>query len=110
MNELKQTVSGWAQVVAKNAGWLIALGVLTVIAGFMAIASPLAAGLGIAAVVGVAMLIAGVARTIGAFGAGSFGQGALAFIGGMRVARAMADGCRPGTCHGLLNITNGGSG
>jgi uncharacterized membrane protein HdeD (DUF308 family) len=83
MNEMRQAVSGWAQVVAKNAGWLIALGVLTVIAGFMAIASPLAAGLGIAVVVGVAMLIAGAARTIGAFGAGSFGQGALAFIGGM---------------------------
>ena len=28
-------------------------------------------------------MIAGIARTIGAFSAGSFGQGALAFIGGM---------------------------
>ena len=59
------------------------LGVVTVIAGFLAIASPLGAGLGIIGLIGIAMVIAGIARTIGAFSAGSFGQGALAFIGGM---------------------------
>ena len=83
MGELKQAVGDWAQSAAKNAGWLMALGALTVIAGIMAVMSPLAAGLGVAFLVGVAMTIAGVARTIGAFSAGSFGQGALAFLGGI---------------------------
>jgi uncharacterized membrane protein HdeD (DUF308 family) len=83
MSELKEAVSNWAQSAARNAGWLMALGVVTVIAGVMAVASPLTAGLGVAVIVGVAMMIAGVARTIGAFRAGSFGQGALALIGGM---------------------------
>jgi uncharacterized membrane protein HdeD (DUF308 family) len=83
MNELKEAVSAWAQHAAKSAGWLIALGVVTVLTGFMAVASPLIAGLSVTVLVGIAMVIAGVARTIGAFRAGSFGQGALALIGGI---------------------------
>lgn len=83
MNELKEAVSAWAQHAAKSAGWLIALGVVTVLTGFMAVVSPLIAGLSVTVLVGIAMLIAGVARTIGAFRAGSFGQGALALIGGI---------------------------
>jgi uncharacterized membrane protein HdeD (DUF308 family) len=82
MSEFREAVGGWAQHAAKHAGWLITLGVVTVIAGFMAIGSPLGAGLGIALMVGIAMAIAGVARIIGAFSAGSFGQGALAIAGG----------------------------
>jgi len=83
MSEFREAVSGWAQGAARNSGWLTALGVLTVIAGVMAVTSPLVAGLGVAVMVGVAMTIAGVARTVGAFSAGSFGQGALALLGGM---------------------------
>lgn len=83
MSELREAVGSWAQRAAKNAGWLIALGVVTVIAGIMAVGSPLAAGLAVSVLVGLALVIAGVARTMGAFRAGSFGQGALAFIGGI---------------------------
>ena len=83
MSELREAIGGWAQRAAKNASWLMVLGAVTVIAGFIAIVSPLGAGLGISVVMGIALVIAGIARTIGAFSAGSFGQGALAFIGGM---------------------------
>jgi uncharacterized membrane protein HdeD (DUF308 family) len=83
MSELREAVGGWAQKAGRNAGWLTALGVVTVIAGFMAVGSPLGAGLGISIFIGIALVIAGIARTVGAFSAGSFGQGALAFIGGM---------------------------
>lgn len=83
MGELKEAVSGWAQSVARNAGWLMVLGAVTVVAGILAIGSPLAAGLGVSFLVGVAMIVAGAARIVGAFSAGSFGQGALAFLGGM---------------------------
>jgi len=83
MENIREAVSDWAQQAKKNAGWLVALGVLTLIAGALAIASPLASGLGVAVLIGIALVIGGVARTVGAFYAGSFGQGALAFIGGI---------------------------
>ncbi len=83
MVNLKEAVSSWAQTAAKNAGWIIVLGVVTVIAGFLAMGSPLATGLAVVVLIGIALVIGGVARIFGAFGAGSFGQGTLAFIGGI---------------------------
>jgi uncharacterized membrane protein HdeD (DUF308 family) len=50
------------------------------------------------------MVIAGVARTVGAFHAGSFGQGALAFIGGiLTFVAGMILAARPGV--GLATLT-----
>lgn len=83
MGELREAIGSWAQKAAKHAGWIVALGVVTVIAGFLAMGSPLASGVAVVVFIGVAMAIAGVARTVGAFSAGSFGQGTLAFIGGI---------------------------
>jgi uncharacterized membrane protein HdeD (DUF308 family) len=83
MGDLREAVGNWAQKAAKNAGWIVALGVVTVVAGVLAMGSPLASGLTIVVFVGLAMAIAGIARTIGAFSAGSFGRGTLAFIGGI---------------------------
>ena len=82
----------------------MALGVVTIIAGFLAMGSPLASGLAIMVFIGVALVIGGIARTIGAFSAGSFGQGALAFIGAMLalVAGLVLAG-RPGI--GLATVT-----
>ncbi len=104
MSELREAIGGWAQRAAKNATWLTVLGGVTVIAGFMAIASPLGAGLGVSVVIGIALVIAGIARTIGAFSAGSFGQGALAFIGGMlTLVAGVVLTARPGV--GLATLT-----
>jgi uncharacterized membrane protein HdeD (DUF308 family) len=83
MENIRGAISGWAEEAKKHAGWLVVLGVLTVIAGFLAIVSPLISGLGVIVLIGIAMVIGGVARTVGAFHAGSFGQGTLAFIGGI---------------------------
>ena len=83
MNNLREAVGGWAEKAKKNAGLLVGLGVLTVIAGFLAIGSPMVSGIGVSILIGIALVIAGVARTVGAFSAGSFGQGALAFVGGI---------------------------
>jgi uncharacterized membrane protein HdeD (DUF308 family) len=104
MAELKAAVASWGQQAAKNAGWLVALGVVTVIAGFLAIGSPLASGMLVVIFIGIAMIIAGIARTIGAFHAGSFGQGALAFIGGiLTFAAGFIMTGRPGI--GLASLT-----
>jgi uncharacterized membrane protein HdeD (DUF308 family) len=104
MNSVREAVSGWAQQARRNAGWLVALGVVTVIAGIVSIASPLLSGLGVSVLIGIAMVIAGVARTVGAFHAGSFGQGALAFIGGiLTFVAGMILAARPGV--GLATLT-----
>jgi uncharacterized membrane protein HdeD (DUF308 family) len=83
MENLKEAVGNWAQNAKQNAGLVVGMGVLTAIGGLLAITAPFATGMGVAFVVGIAMATAGVARCIAAFSAGSFGQGALAFVGGM---------------------------
>ena len=104
MENVRDVVSGWVQEAKNNALWLVALGVLTVIAGILAIASPLLSGLIVVVLIGVALAIGGVARTIAAFSAGSFGQGALAFIGGILTFGAgLILGARPGI--GLATLT-----
>lgn len=104
MESIREVASGWVQVAKKNAGWLVALGVLTVIAGGLAIGSPLLSGLSVVVFIGVALAIGGVARTIAAFSAGSFGQGTLAFIGGIFTFGAgLILAARPGI--GLATLT-----
>ncbi len=101
---VKEAISDWAGEARKNAGWLIGFGVLTVIAGVFAIGAPLASGLGATIFIGVALAIGGGARIIAAFGADSFGQGALAFIGGLVGAVAgVILATRPGL--GLATLT-----
>jgi uncharacterized membrane protein HdeD (DUF308 family) len=109
MESIREAVSGWAEQAKKHAGWLVVLGVVTVIAGFLAMASPLLAGLSVTVLIGIAMVIAGVARTIGAFHAGSFGQGALAFIGGIfTFVAGVILAARPGIGLATLTLVLGG--
>ena len=104
MGQLREAVSSWAQTAAKNARWIIVLGVVTAVAGFLAMGSPLATGLTVVVFIGMALVIGGVARIIGAFSAGSFGQGTLAFIGGMiTFVAGLALTGRPGI--GLTTLT-----
>jgi len=104
MQSIREAASGWIQEAKNNAGWLVALGVLTVIAGCLATASPLLSGLSVVVLIGLALAIGGVARTIGAFSAGSFGQGTLAFIGGILTFGAgLILAARPGI--GLATLT-----
>jgi uncharacterized membrane protein HdeD (DUF308 family) len=73
----------WAEQARKNSGWVIVLGVLTILAGIFAVAAPFMAGVTISVFVGVSLVVAGVFWAIGAFQAASFGQGVLAFLGGV---------------------------
>lgn len=81
--QVKERFGEWADTAAKNAGWLIALGVIIVVAGIAAIANPWAGGRTVVTLIGIALVIAGGARVFGTFRAGSFGQGVLALIGGI---------------------------
>jgi uncharacterized membrane protein HdeD (DUF308 family) len=110
MESIKAAASSWAPEAKRNAGWLVILGIVTVVAGFLSIGSPLASGLAVTFIIGIAMTIGGVARTIGAFSAGSFGQGALAFIGGILTFGAgMVLAGRPGIGLATLTLLLGGS-
>ena len=57
-------------------------GILTIILGAAAIAAPLFSGIAVATLVGVFLLAAGIAQTIFAFKAGSFGEGIFTFLFG----------------------------
>jgi uncharacterized membrane protein HdeD (DUF308 family) len=109
MGELREAIGSWAQQAARNAGWIVVLGVLTVIAGILAMGSPMASGLAVVVFIGIAMAIGGIARAIGAFSAGSFGQGTLAFIGGILTFGAgLILAARPGIGLATLTLMLGG--
>ena len=104
MESVREAAGVWVQEAKKNAGRLVALGVLTVVMGFLAVASPLFSGLIVAVSIGVALAIGGLARTIAAFSAGSFGQDTLAFLGGILTFGAgLILAARPGI--GLATLT-----
>ena len=104
MKDVQDRITDWADDAKKNAGLIMLLGVVTAIAGFLALIWPWISGLAVTVVVGACMVVAGAARLVAAFSAGSFGRGTLAFIGG---ALAMVAGfiiaVRPGI--GLAALT-----
>jgi len=73
----------WLQQVKQNAGWLVFLGVVEMIAGVLGIFAPFLAGVAVTVVVGFVLMVGGGARVVGAFKALSFGAGALTFIWGL---------------------------
>ena len=78
MENINETLTGWAEDAKKNARMIIVLGVVTVVAGFLALVMPWAGGVGVVFMVGFALIVGGVARLIAAFSAGSFGRMAVA--------------------------------
>jgi uncharacterized membrane protein HdeD (DUF308 family) len=65
----------WLDEAKKNSGFLIFLGILTVIFGVIAIGSPLITGVAVAVFVGFLLLASGVARIIHAFKSKQWGTG-----------------------------------
>jgi uncharacterized membrane protein HdeD (DUF308 family) len=101
---MESKVQTWLEAAKKNAGWLIVLGIVEIVAGILAVAGPFVAGLAVTVVVGIAFLLGGGARLVGAFMADSFGAGTLTFLWGLLL---MATGfyfvIRPGL--GLTTLT-----
>ncbi len=69
--------------IKQNSGWAIAIGVLSVITGFLAMMAPYIAGLSVTIVVGALLSVNGVSHLIFAFKTGSFGKGLLTFVLGL---------------------------
>ena len=70
-------------VIKQHAGVGMAVGVIAVVAGVLALISPLVAGLSVALVVGMLIIASGVSRLFLAFRMGSFGHGLLVSLLGL---------------------------
>jgi len=66
--------------VKQNSGMVITIGVVMLIFGILAIASPFVAGLSIAITIGILLIMGGLAQLFFAFTASSFGKGIWVFI------------------------------
>jgi len=83
MEAVRQPLKAWIQKARKNAGRMIFAGVLSVIAGIICIAHPAMGSLSVTLIVGIMMIVGGIARMFGVFSADSFGHGLLALLGGV---------------------------
>jgi uncharacterized membrane protein HdeD (DUF308 family) len=61
-------------IVPKTSGWFIAIAVVFIVLGMMAMAEPMVAGLAVAVLVGWILIVAGVTHVGGATGAGGAGR------------------------------------
>ena len=82
-NEIEAVDQEMLGTLRRHAGVGIAVGVLVVVAGILALLSPLVAGLSIAIAVGVLIIASGVSRLFLAFKMGSFGHGLLVLLFGL---------------------------
>jgi uncharacterized membrane protein HdeD (DUF308 family) len=70
-------------VIKRHAGLGIAVGIVAIVAGALALLSPLVAGLSVAIAVAALIVASGVSRLFLAFKMGSFGHGLLVFLIGL---------------------------
>jgi len=75
--------AGLVDGIKKNAGLTVVIGIITVIAGLLAISSPFIAGVSISILVGAMLAISGVSQCFLAFKAGAFGRGLMVFVVGI---------------------------
>jgi uncharacterized membrane protein HdeD (DUF308 family) len=82
-NGIQQADQEMLGTIKRHAGVGMAVGILVVVTGILALLSPLVAGLSIAIAVGVLIVASGVSRLFLAFKMGSFGHGLLVFLLGL---------------------------
>lgn len=88
--------STWIEEARKNAGLLIFLGMLTVVFGVLAVASPFITGVAVTMLVGFLLLFAGIARIAHAFKSKHWGAGIWgALVGFLGVAAGLLMLVRP---------------
>jgi len=78
-----RTETGLLEAVRHHSGWVVGLGILVLVIGFLAIASPLVTGIAITFTVGLFLLVGGAGQCLLAFRAGAFGRGLLFFLTGL---------------------------
>ena len=79
--EIQQIQTPFLDAIKKNTGITIGVGVIVMLIGFLVMASPLVAGISVALMVGIMLVISGLAQLVFAFKSGS---GIFAIILGAR--------------------------
>lgn len=88
MSKTDVTQSDFLDGIKTNTRLAVIVGIIMLVCGFLAIGSPLAAGLSVTIFVGVMLIMGGIAQCFLAFQAGAFGKGLLIFIMGVVMAVA----------------------
>ncbi len=76
----------WLEQAHRNAGWLEALGITEMVLGVFSLFLPLASGIAVIALIGMALMIGGILRLFVSFASDSFGSGTLSFLWGLVIA------------------------
>jgi uncharacterized membrane protein HdeD (DUF308 family) len=79
----ESVTSGLLDGIKENASLAVTIGIVLIIAGMLALVSPLVAGLSITIMVGATLAIGGIGQCFFAFKAGAFGRGLTMFIWGV---------------------------
>jgi uncharacterized membrane protein HdeD (DUF308 family) len=81
----QSTIAGadLVEAIRRNSKLTTFTGIVLLIAGFMAIVSPLVAGLSITIMVGALLAVSGIGQCVVAFKAGAFGRGVVIFLVGV---------------------------
>lgn len=82
-NGVEEVDQEMLSTIKRHAGLGIVLGIVTVVAGALAIICPFVAGLSVTIAVGVLLIVSGLSRLFFAFKMGSFGRGLLMFVLGV---------------------------
>ena len=97
-----------ATELKKASGWGMAWGILTILFGLFAIGSPLASGLAVTLVIGIALLAAGVSMLVFAFQAPSLGKVLLKLLfAGLTIVAGVAVLSQPGIALAQLTLILG---
>ena len=78
--------AGLMDGIKKNAGLTVVSGIILLIAGTLAIFSPLVAGVSITMLVGAMLAVSGIGQCFLAFKTGAFGRGLMVFVVGILMA------------------------
>lgn len=88
MSENTSISSDLLEGIKKNARLAVIVGIIMLICGFLAVGSPLVAGVSVTMFVGAMLIAGGIAQCFLAFKAGAFGRGLLIFVVGALTAVA----------------------
>lgn len=82
-NEIESAASGLLAGIRRHANFAIGIGILFSVLGVVAVAAPLATGVAITLMVGVALIVGGIGKCMLAFRVGALGHGLLILLLGL---------------------------
>lgn len=75
--------SGLLEALRQHSGWVIGVGIVLLVIGVLAVASPLVTGIAVTTAVGIYLVVGGVGQCLLAFRSGAFGRGIFVLLMGL---------------------------